>query len=195
MSAAARSDASRRRSLALSCLSFAGALVAAWPVSAAAPPPAAAPPLLNAPSVSGWTVYGDGQKHALRRDADVQGGGAMRIDVKAATEHVYDIGASNPVTGAIAKGDRIVVAFYARLLPAGPAGTLKLAGVLQQATSPFAPVIAGSVEVDGTWKLVSFKGVAAADHPANSMNVALQLGGAPHSIDLGPMFVMKIAVP
>jgi len=38
---------------------------------------------------------------------------------------------------------------------------------------------------------VHVEGVAAAGHPAGAANVALTLGGAAHTIDLGPVFVFK----
>lgn len=151
---------------------------------------AAGETMLNTPSVQDWNVYGAGQTHKLRKDDSVQGGGAMRVDVSKAPENVWDIGASAPVSGAIAKGDRLVIAFWARLESGGSAD---IPAVLQVASPPYAPIVAGSVTVGGEWKLVSITGAAAGDHAAGSANVALQLGGAARKIDLGPVFVMKLA--
>jgi hypothetical protein len=38
---------------------------------------------------------------------------------------------------------------------------------------------------------VHIEGVAAGDYPAGAANVALTLGGAAHTVDLGPVFVLK----
>ncbi|RHW17231.1 hypothetical protein D1610_11850 [Sphingomonas gilva] len=149
--------------------------------------------MLNTPSVESWNVYGAGQTHKLRKDDNVQGGGAMRIDVAKAQANVWDVGASTPISGAIAKGDRLVVAFWARLESGGTGGSAEIPTILQVASPPYAPIVAGSVTLGGEWKLVSITGTAAADHAAGSTNVALQLGGAAQKIDLGPAFVMKLA--
>jgi hypothetical protein len=153
---------------------------------------AAGETMLNTPSVQDWNVYGPGQTHKLRKDDAVQGGGAMRVTVTKAPENVWDIGASTPVSGAIAKGDRLVVAFWARV-EGGPADAGEIPVVLQVASPPYAPIVAGSVPLGGEWKLVSITGASAGDHAAGSANVALQLGGAARKIDLGPAFVMKLA--
>lgn len=147
--------------------------------------------MLNTPSVQDWTVYGPGQTHKQRRDDAVQGGGAMRVTVAKAPDNVWDIGASTPVSGAIAKGDRLVVAFWARL-EGGTADAAEIPVVLQVASPPYAPILAGGVSLGSEWKLVSITGASAADHAAGSTNVALQLGGAARKIDLGPAFVMKL---
>jgi len=52
-------------------------------------------------------------------------------------------------------------------------------------------VLSGSVELTGSWQLVHVEGIAPADHAAGAANVALTLGGAAHTIDLGPVFVFK----
>ncbi|QDX25357.1 hypothetical protein FPZ54_04495 [Sphingomonas suaedae] len=153
---------------------------------------ASEPTILNEPSAN-WTVYGPGQTHKGRKDPAVQGGGAMRVAITAKPANPWDIGASSPIKGAIAKGDRLVLAFWARLADGGADGRTTIAGAIQQASPPYAAIVSGSVELTGDWTLVHIKGIAASGHAAGTANVALTLGGAAHTIDLGPVFVLKSA--
>lgn len=149
-----------------------------------------APVVLNEPSAN-WSVYGTGQTHKGRKDPAVQGGGAMRVAIAAKPANAWDIGASAPIKGAIAKGDKLVLAFWARLADGGSEGRTRIAGSIQQAAPPYTPVLSGSVELTGEWKLVHIEGIAAGDHAAGTANIALTLGAAAHTIDLGPVFVLR----
>ncbi len=162
----------------------------ASPIAVAYGQTATAPVVLNEPSAN-WNVFGAGQTHKGRKDPAVQGGGAMRVTIAAKPANPWDIGASSTIKAPIAKGDRLVLAFWARLADGGIAGRTHIAGSIQQAAAPYSPVISGSVELTGEWKLVHIQGVAASDHAAGAANIALTLGTAAHTIDLGPVFVLK----
>ena len=149
----------------------------------------AADELLNTPSAN-WSVYGPGQTHKGQRDKSVQGGGAMRVIVAAMPANAWDAGASSPIAKPIHKGDSLVLAFYARLVSGGTGGKTEIAAAIQRSTSPFDPIISGRVSVTGEWALVHIEGKAAADYPAGAANIALSLGTAVHTVDLGPVFVM-----
>ena len=151
---------------------------------------AAAPPMLNEPT-AGWTVYGPGQIHKARKDSAVQGGSAMRVTISAKPANAWDIGASVPVKGSIGKGDKLILAFWARLADGGKDGPADIGAAIQQNSAPYAPIVAGRVALSGEWKLVHVKGIASGDYPAGKANVALTLGDAARTIDLGPAFVMK----
>lgn len=149
----------------------------------------AAPPLLNEPT-AGWTVYGPGQTHKARKDAAVQGGTAMRVTIAPKPANPWDIGASVPIVKPIARGDKLILAFWVRLADGGD-GVTGLGATIQQNSPPYAPIVAGRVELGPEWKLVHINGIAAADHAAGAANIALTLGDGARVIDLGPAFVMK----
>lgn len=149
----------------------------------------AAPPLLNEPT-AGWNVYGPGQTHKARKDGAVQGGSAMRVTIASKPANAWDIGASVPIAGPIAKGDRLILAIWVRLADKGD-GTADVAAAIQQNSAPYAPIVAGRVTPTGEWKLLHIKGIAPADYPAGQANVALTLGEGARTLDLGPAFVMK----
>ncbi|WP_447724758.1 hypothetical protein [Sphingomonas koreensis] len=150
----------------------------------------AEPVMLNEPSAN-WAVFGAGQTHKGRKDAMVQGGGAMRVTIAAKPANPWDIGASAPIKSAIARGDKLVLAFWARLAEGGTDGRTQITASIQQASAPYTPVLSGSVELTAPWKLVHVEGVAAGDYAAGTANIALTLGGGVHTIDLGPVFVLK----
>jgi len=162
----------------------------ASPIAVADGQTAAAPVILNEPSAN-WSVFGAGQTHKGRKDASVQGGGAIRVTIAAKPANPWDVGASSTIKGAIAKGDKLVLAFWARLVEGGNGGRTQIAGSIQQAEAPYSPVIGGSVELTAEWKLVHIQGIAANDYTAGTANIALTLGTAAHTIDLGPVFVLK----
>ena len=162
----------------------------ALPVADVAGQATGEPAVLNEPSAN-WNVYGSGQTHKGRKDAAVQGGGAMRVTIAAKPANPWDVGAWAPIKGSIAKGDKLVLAFWARVAAGGTNGRTGITGGIQQASSPHTSVVRGAVELTGKWKLVHITGVATADYPAGKANIALTLGGEAHTIDLGPVFVLK----
>lgn len=159
-------------------------------VAADASTPAAQTALLNMPEVTAWSIYGPGQTHALRRDRDVKGGGAMRVRILSKAAAVQDIGATQAVTGAIAKGDKLILAFWVR--QTGKVGTATIPAMIQVGSPPYTPIIYGAVSIDGTWQLVKIVGGASQDHPAGSAVINLHLGGLEGSLDLGPALLMKL---
>jgi hypothetical protein len=109
---------------------------------------AAPPPMLNEPTAA-WNVYGPGQTHKARKDGAVQGGTAMRVTIPAKPANPWDIGASVPIKGAIAKGDRLILAFWVRLADGGKDGPADLGAAIQQNSAPYAPIVAGRVALSG----------------------------------------------
>ncbi|RYD48796.1 MAG: hypothetical protein EOP60_15020 [Sphingomonadales bacterium] len=168
------------------------ALLAIIAIAAPMAPAAAAAqdaPTLNTPSAN-WNVYGPGQTHKAHKDKDVQGGGAMRVTIPSKPANVYDIGASTEIAKPIKKGDKLIFAFWVKLISGGVDGKSSLTAIIQRNTSPYDPIISGQVEITPAWKLVYVRGIANADYAAGTANAALSLGGAAHTFDLGPAFIM-----
>jgi hypothetical protein len=160
------------------------------PVAAApALPQSGGDKMLNEPSIN-WSVYGPGQTHKARKDPAVQGGGAMRVAIPARPANIWDIGASTTITKPIRKGDKLIFAFWVRLVSGGTEGKSLLAANIQQNSAPYTAIVSGQVEIGGEWKLVHVRGIANADYPAGTANAALSLGAAAHTFDLGPAFIM-----
>jgi hypothetical protein len=161
--------------------------IAALGLVAAAPADEGNP--INKPGTN-WSVYGGG-KTKFTKDDGVPGGEVFRVTVPFAGKNAWDIGGSSPVQGAIAKGDAILVAFYARapMLKDGETASLPSFGVSLQAP-PYTPVVNGSAQITNKWTLISARGVAAQDVAAGTANVSVHLAAAKQVIDLGPVYVI-----
>ncbi len=150
---------------------------------------------INTPGLS-YTAYGPTQAAKVVNDKSVQGGQAYRVDVRQKGPEAYTDGATSSVTKPIAKGDRIVVAFWARApkLHEGQTTPIPFAG-LQLAQAPYTPFVLGSADVGNAWKLYEVRGTADTDHAAGQVNMALHLSAAATTIDLGPVFVLDLGQP
>ncbi|MGY2736964.1 hypothetical protein [Sphingomonas sp. UYP23] len=138
-----------------------------------------------------YSAYGPTQTSKVVADKTVQGGQAYRVEITAEGPEVYTDGATSPIQKAIAKGDRLFLAFWARApkLADGKTTPIPFAG-LQLAQAPYTQFVLGSVDVGEAWKLYEIRGTADADYPAGQVNVALHLSAEKGTIDLGPVFVL-----
>jgi len=134
-----------------------------------------------------------GGKAALRDDAAVQGGKALRIQVARKGANPWDTALASPVKKPVKAGDALLLAFYARL-EKGDNGatttTLPFAGV-QLADSPWTPIFHEAVEVGPEWKLIQVKGKADRNYPAGKLKVTIHLANAKQVIDVGPVILLN----
>ena len=146
---------------------------------------------INKPSAN-WQVYGAGQKTKPVKDKAVAGGGGMRVEVLAASDKPWDVGAQQPIDGKVSKNDVILVAFWAKAesVDGGAAEGTVSAVRVQQAAAPYDAAMQGSTKVSGDWKMYTVPGRASMDIPAGGANVALHLGSARQTLVLGPVFVL-----
>lgn len=146
---------------------------------------------INKPSAN-WQVYGAGQKTTPVKDKAVAGGGGMRVEVQTAGDQAWSIGAVQPITGKVSKGDVILVAFWAKAesVDGGPAEANIAAVRVQQAAAPYDAATQGSAKVVGDWRMYTVPGKASIDIPAGGANVSLHLGAARQTVVLGPVFVL-----
>ncbi len=147
---------------------------------------------INKPSAT-WTVYGSGQKSAPVKDKTVQGGGATKVEVLTASDKAWSVGALQPLTGKISKGDVVLVAFWAKAeaVDGGPAVADIPAVRIQQSEAPYEAALQGGVKVGGEWKMYTVPGRALIDIPAGGGSVGLHLGSAKQTVLLGALFVLN----
>jgi hypothetical protein len=146
---------------------------------------------INKPS-SNWAIYGAGQKNAAVKDKTVQGGGAIKVEVQAASDKPWDVGATQPITGKVTKGDVLLVAFWAKAesVDGGPATADISAVRVQQAAAPYDAAMQGGLKIGGEWKMYTVPGRATIDIPEGGGSVSLQLGAAKQTVLLGAVFVL-----
>jgi hypothetical protein len=181
---------------AAACLFLAAAPGAAALGQTARPAPAAEDDItnriINLPPPSAYRV--DGAKGTVRSDEGVQGGKALRIIVPGKSEQAWTVSVANPIGKPVKAGDKLVLAFWARLAkPAKGATTASLPfNGVQLASAPYTPLFSSGVEIGPEWKLYEVKGKADKDHAGGTLNAALHLATGKHTIDLGPVFVLNM---
>ena len=148
--------------------------------------------IINRPPPGAYRV--DGTKGSIRKDAAVQGGKALRIVVPGKSDKPWSVSVANPIEKPVKAGDRIVLAFWARLAKAeGGLATASLPyNAVQLSAAPYTPVFSGAVTIGPEWKLYEVKGKADKDYAAGTLNAALHLATAKQTIDLGPIFVLNM---
>ena len=116
----------------------------------------------------------------------------MKVEVQAASDKPWDVGASQPITGKVTKGDVLLVAFWAKAEPVdgGPAVADIPAVRIQQASAPYDAALQGGVKVGGEWKMYTVPGRALIDIPAGQGAIGLHLAAAKQTVLLGPIFVL-----
>jgi hypothetical protein len=165
---------------------IAAACLAAWAGAAAAQDIAAQ--IANDPGAPEVT----GAKGALFDDATVQGGKALRIQIPGRGQNPWDSALASPVRKPVKAGDRLLLAFYAKLEKGdkgAAAATLPFAGV-QLADKPYTPVFQEAVEIGPDWKLVQIKGKADRDYAAGTLKVTIHLATAKQVVDVGPVILL-----
>ena len=135
----------------------------------------------------------NGARGSLRDDPKVQGGKAIRIKVARKGANPWDVFVGNPIKKPVRAGDKLLLAFWARL-ESGENGattaTLPYNGI-QLAASPWTPVFHGPVEIGPEWKLVQVEGKTDKDYPADALGVTIHLASAKQIVDLGPIIVLN----
>ena len=162
---------------------------------------AAVPALAQAPGDLASKVVNDpaepqvnGAKASLRDDSKVQGGKALRIQVKGKGTNAWDTAVESPVNKPIKAGDQIVLAFEARLEKGDGGATtvaFPFAGV-QMAAAPYSSVAQNGFELGPDWKMIEIRGKADRDYPAGSLKVSIHLATAKQTVEFGPVVVLNL---
>lgn len=148
--------------------------------------------IINQPSPGTFAVYNAPSPARLYKDKTVQGGEALRVMIPAASFQPWSISLADPVSKPVRKGDRLVLAFYARV-EGGPTSAHIANASIQLAKAPYTGVIGAPVDIGTEWKLYNVaNGVADKDYAGGELNVSLQLATARQTLDIGPIFVLDL---
>lgn len=155
--------------------------------------PSMADRLRNDPRVEALRPYGLNLPPAIRNDKGVQFGKAMRVPLDGHPDF-WRIGVTTPLLKPVKKGDRIVIAFWARAEQTEQGAPGKIGRVQLEATPVVRAIFEQSFEVGPTWKMYQLKGVSDRDYNAGDLNAALQIDSAKQVLDFGPVFVLDYGV-
>jgi len=155
---------------------------------------AAEPEVLNNANPESFQVYGlpGGAKPASIKDAKVQFGKAIRIDTPG-SGNPWSIGVNSPLQAGVKKGDKIVIAFYARVekLAEGATSATIANAQIQLAAAPYTKLFGNPVTVGPEWKLYTAAGHADRDYAKGQLAAALHVNTAKQTLDIGAMAVLN----
>lgn len=135
-----------------------------------------------------------GASGRLRDDANVQGGKALRVVVRQKGANPWDVAVQTPITKPVKAGDKLLLAFWARLEKGeGGATTTTLPyNAVQMSAAPYTALFTSPGEIGPEWKMVEVRGTVDADHAAGTLNATIHLATAAQTVDLGPIFVVNL---
>ena len=171
--------------------------LAPFPVAASAAgqaTPTMADRLVNDPRVDALRPYGLPIPPVVRADKDVQFGKMLRFQLKGHSDF-WRIGVTTPTLKPVRKGDRIVVAFWARASGTDNKGPGRIGRVQLEATPVIRAIFDQPFDIGPEWKMYQLKGVADQDYAPGQLNAALHIDAAKQVLDLGPVFVLDYGQP
>lgn len=137
-----------------------------------------------------FQAYGFTPAPKLVSDKAVQGGKALRLPLTG-TGDPWSMGVNVPLLKPVKAGDKLVVAFYARLNKSD-APTAKLNGQIQLSAAPYTALFGKPFDVTSEWKLLQFSGKVDKDYAVGTIGAAFHLNTGKHVIDMGPVAVLDM---
>ena len=148
--------------------------------------------LINDPSRLDWPVFGEGAASKAVKGSEAPGGGALQVKTPKRGATLYEIGVNAPISAAIKAGQRITVAFNARVVSADTPNGQGVIGVrIQQNVAPYGGFADTRFDVDKTWKIYEVSAIADRDIAAGQAVVGFQLSGAKQTIEIGQTIVVE----
>lgn len=162
-------------------------------LSAAAPQDDLADRIANNPLPAALQVYGLQSPPKVRADEAVQFGKALRVAIPNGGGNAWSVGANSPLVKPVKKGDKLILAFWARLEKGEEGATAtKVNAQIQLSAAPYTQLFGASVDVGTGWKMHEVRGAADKDYDTGAIGAALHLAGKKQTIDLGPVFVLNM---
>lgn len=140
-----------------------------------------------------FQAYGFTPPPKVVKDGAVQGGKALRLPVTGAGDP-WSMGVNVPLLQPVKAGDRLVLAFYARVSkPADGAATAKIAGAqIQLSAAPYTALFTKPFDVTPEWQFLQVAGRADKDYAAGALSAAFHVNTGKQVIDLGPVAVLNM---
>jgi len=184
----------KRLALAAIALSIPAGLAFAPLAAQTAQTAAAEPDVLNNANPDSFQVYGlpGGGKPASIKDPKVQFGKAIRVETPGGG-NAWSVGVNSSLMKGGKKGDKILIAFYARVeKPAEGTSTATIAAAqLQLAAAPYTVVFGNPVTIGAEWKLYTAAGHLDRDYAKGELAAALHINTAKQTLDIGAMAVLN----
>jgi len=148
--------------------------------------------LLNNPYDIQWSTEGSDKKESIVKSEGAPGGMAYSVRVKKSKRKPWETATRIPMTQDIAKGDVIVVSYWARAAkPQKGRETGDITVALQRNIDPYDAVIQERVDLGTEWKLNHVTGTANRDYSADKTNLNFNLAHAKQTIEFGTFYILN----
>lgn len=178
--------------LAALCLTLSPAAPAA--TAGAQDAAAMAERLVNDPRVEALRPYGLPIAPTPRGDKDVQFGKMLRFKLKGHADFGR-IGVTSPTLKPVAKGDRIVIVFWARATDTENGAPGRIGRVQLEETPVVRAVFEQAFDIGPDWKAYQLSGTVDRDYKPGQLNAALHIDAARQVLEVGPVFILDYGKP
>lgn len=149
--------------------------------------------LVNRPERRGWHHSGPAGSAAEREDRTIWLGKATRFTVAQKGASRSDVGTVIPLEEGIEPGDKLLIAIAARTESASSAdGTAVVGFRVQNSDPPYDGFADNQFKVGPKWQLIRVRTTAGEAIPAGKATIALHFADAAQTVDIGPVYVLKL---
>lgn len=149
--------------------------------------------LINNPYDIKWRTDGSDKKEAVVKSEGAPGGMAYKVTVKKRKKNHWDTATRIPMTTSIAKGDVILLSYWARAAkPQKGKETGDISVAIQRNIDPYDSIFEERVALGKDWKLYSLSGKAKRDYAADKTNLNFNLARAKQTIEFGQFYIMNL---
>jgi hypothetical protein len=136
----------------------------------------------------------NGARATLVSDPNAPGGKSLRVTVPQKGAHPWDSSVESNIKKPIARGDRLVLLFSARLEKGDNGITTATLpyNAVQLTSAPFTTVISNSGDIGPQWKDFVVSGTSNGDYAAGTVKVTIQIGNAKQTVDFGPIVLLDL---
>ncbi|MFT7774416.1 glycoside hydrolase family 5 protein [Roseateles sp.] len=150
--------------------------------------------LINAPKVSAWSVYGEGQS-TQQVPCEASGKTCLRVDLQGKRTNPWDNGVIAPITGDIRKGDKLQVLIWMRLDTDDAKAKVSVPVSLQLNAAPYTALLSGVATLTSKLEPVVLNGTAQADQAAGTVMLSAHVGQVGQPMWFSAPFVLRNYVP
>lgn len=149
--------------------------------------------MIRYPGADGLNTYGLSKDPKVVSVDRLPGGEALEVKVTRKGAEIYSAGVQATNQVKISKGDVIFTAVWMRateLQDSATETTIPIA--LQEAKEPYDTWAIENVKVGQDWRLHFVHGTAPEKYKKGGMTLSLQIAGAEHTLEIGPVYMMNM---
>jgi|GEM_PF-1449207 len=149
--------------------------------------------LINNPYDIQWSTHGSDKKESIVKAEGAPGGMAYKVRVKKKKKNHWDTAIRIPMTETVAKGDVILVSYWARAAkPQKGKETGDITIALQRNIEPYDSVFEKRTALDKEWKLYNVTGKAKREYAADKTNLNFNLAHSKQTLEFGQFYIMNL---